>query len=249
VPQLHFFKPGYLLSSNIQASLGRTLWIYGEVDASEDYQALAYNCAMKLLAGTNLNLIPNLIPVNDNKLFGSFLFEYQAIDPNEPQNIAKECHILVWLNNRKADTIKLAENAYDWLLNLLICRHKILYIYQEVCKCYPKAQELYSKLDKQMQDFQSLIADPETDLQQLKELLTKTPLDAVRYNRYLRDLKAYYTAISTNITNYRTCLEKIKAIGNHPQFWEDFLNRSCNQWQNQIQIYSDYLAPGQELFD
>jgi hypothetical protein len=84
VPQLHFFKPGYLLSSNIQASLGRTLWIYGEVDASEDYQALAYNCAMKLLAGTNLNLIPNLIPVNDNKLFGSFL-----LTPMNPKILLK----------------------------------------------------------------------------------------------------------------------------------------------------------------
>jgi hypothetical protein len=54
---------------------------------------------------------------------------------------------------------------------------------------------------------------------------------------------------NTNIKNYRTCLEKIKQIGNPPQFWKDFLNRSENQWQNQIQIYSDYLAPGQELFD
>ncbi|WP_207714024.1 hypothetical protein [Scytonema sp. UIC 10036] len=242
--QLQLFKSDCLLPSNIQASLGHTLWIYGEVDASEDCQALAYKYAEEL-AGKNLN--PVL--VNHDKLFGSHLFEYQATDPNEPHNLAKECQILVLLNNSKADTVALVGNAYDWLLNLLICRHKILYIYQEACKYYPNARELYSKLDKQMQEFQSLIADPKTRLEKLKELLTNTPLDAIRYERYFRDLKAYYTAISTNTTNYRTCLEKIKAIGNHPQFWEDFLNRSCQQWQNQIQIYSDYLAPGQELFE
>ncbi len=245
VRQLQLFKPDCLLPSKIQASLGHTLWIYGEVDASEDCQALASKCAVALLAGTNLN--PVL--VNEDNLFGSLLFEYQAPDPNDPQNPAKQCHILVWLNNSNADTVTLAEKAYDWLLNLLICHHKILYIYQEASSCYPKARELYSKLEQQMQDFSSLIADPKTKLEKLKELLTNIPLDAVTYNCYLRDLKTHHTAINTNIKNYHTCLEKIKEIGNHPQFWEDFLNRSENQWQNQIQIYSDYLAPGQELFE
>jgi hypothetical protein len=105
VPQLQLFKPSCLLPSNIQASLGHTLWIYGEVDASEDCQALASKCAVALLAGTNLN--PVL--VNEDNLFGSLLFEYQAPDPNEPQNPANQCHILVWLNNSNADTLTLAE--------------------------------------------------------------------------------------------------------------------------------------------
>jgi hypothetical protein len=245
VPQLQLFKPDCLLPSNIQASLGHTLWIYGEVDASEDCQALASKCAVALLAGTNLN--PVL--VNEDNLFGSLLFEYQASDPNEPNNPAKQFHILVSLNNSNTDTLTLAGKAYDWLLNLLICHHKILYIYQEANSCYPKARKLYSKLEQQMQNFPSLIADPRTKLDKLKELLTSIPLDAVTYNRYLRDLKAHHTAINTNIKNYHTCLEKIKQIGNPPQFWEDFLNRSDEQWQNQIQIYSDYLAPGQELFE
>lgn len=245
VPQLQLFKPDCLLPSTIQASLGQTLWIYGEVDASENCQALASKCAVALLAGTNLNPVQ----INEDQLFGSLLFEYQATDPNEPQNSAKQTHILVSLNNSNADTLTLAGKAYDWLLNLLICYHKTLYIYQEARNHYPKARELYSKLDKQMQDFPNLIADPETRLVKLKELLTKSPLDSVKYNRCLGDLKAHHTAITTNTTNYRTCLEKIKAIGYHPHFWEDFLNCSSNQWQNQIQIYIDYLAPGQELFE
>lgn len=246
VPQLQLFKPDCLLPSNIQASLGHTLWIYGEVDAaSKDCPALADEYALGLLAKTNLN--PVLL--NHDKLFGSFLFEYQATDPNEPQNIAKQCHILIWLNNSHTETLTLAGKAYDSVRNLLMCRHKILYIYPNARENYPKARELYSKLDKEMQELTSLIADPTTRLNNLKNLLIKTPLDAVHYDCYLRDLKAYYTAISVNTANYRTCLEQIKAIGNYPQFWEDFLNFNCNQWQNQIQIYIDYLAPGQELFE
>lgn len=245
VPQLQLFKPGCLLPSKIQASLGHTLWIYGEVDASEDCQALASKCAVALLAGTNLN--PVL--VNEDNLFGSLLFEYQAPDPNEPQNPAKQCRILVSLNNSNADTLTYVGKAYDCLRDLLICHHKILFIYQEARNCYPQARELYSKLEQQIQGFQRLIPDPKTRLKKLKELLTSIPLDAVTYNCYLRDLKAHHTAINTNIKNYHTCLEKIKGIGNPPQFWEDFLNRSDEQWQNQIQIYSDYLAPGQELFE
>lgn len=72
VPQLQLFKPASLLPTSIQASLGQTIWIYGEVDASENSQELAEKIAVALLAGTNLNPIE----VGKDKLLGSFLFEY-----------------------------------------------------------------------------------------------------------------------------------------------------------------------------
>ncbi|MEA5603654.1 hypothetical protein VB732_21445, partial [Nostoc sp. UHCC 0252] len=50
--------------------------------------------------------------------------------------------------------------------------------------------------------------------------------------------------------NYTTCLEKIQTIdsGNSPQSWQDFLNKDCKKWQQQIQTDINYLTPGQELF-
>jgi hypothetical protein len=92
------------------------------------------------------------------------------------------------------------------------------------------------------------IADPKTRLEKLKELLTKTPQNDGDYTRCLRDLKAHHTAIATNTINYRTCLEKITAIGDSPKFWENFLDRTCHQWQTQIQTDIDYLSPAQDLF-
>ena len=57
-------------------------------------------------------------------------------------------------------------------------------------------------------------------------------------------------AITTNITNYKICLDKIQTIdsGNSPQSWQDFINKDCKKWQEQIQTYINYLTPGKELF-
>ncbi|MEA5623069.1 hypothetical protein [Nostoc sp. UHCC 0251] len=36
--------------------------------------------------------------------------------------------------------------------------------------------------------------------------------------------------------------------GKSPQSWQDFINKDCKKWQEQIQTYINYLTPGQELF-
>ena len=246
VPQLQHFQPSYLLPSHIQASLGQTLWIYGEVDATEDEcQELANKYAVALLAGTNLNPVPG----NKDKLFGSLLFEYQATDPNEPHSYAKQYQIYVSLNNSNAPTPELAGKGYDWLLNLLCCYHKILYIYQEARNCSSKARAIYSDLEKKTEKFPKLMADSQMQLSKLKALLAQIPQKNLDYARCLRDLQAHHTAITTNITNYGTCLNKITDIGgDSPKLWQDFLNRSCQQWQQQIQTDINYLTPAQELF-
>ncbi|MBW4448897.1 MAG: hypothetical protein KME38_19055 [Spirirestis rafaelensis WJT71-NPBG6] len=130
------------IPSNIQASLGQTLWIYGEVDPSEDCDTLAEKLAIALVADTNLNPVGT----QQGELFGSLLFEYQALDPDEPDNPAKQCHILIVINNSQAATGTLAAEAYDWLLNLLCSYHKILYIYHLGRERYREARTIYSDL-------------------------------------------------------------------------------------------------------
>ena len=97
VPQIKHFKPSCFLPSQIQASLGQTLWIYGEVDANnthQDCQLLAEKIANALVAATNLNPVFT----DSGELFASSLFIYQANDPNEPNNPVKQCQILILLN-------------------------------------------------------------------------------------------------------------------------------------------------------
>jgi hypothetical protein len=185
--------------------------------------------------------------VCQEKLLGSLLFEYQATDPNHRDDSTKQYHIFVSINNSKADAANFSE-AYDLLLYLLAYRHKILYIYQEACNCNPQARKYYSKLDKDMRNFSKKISDREKRLDIFRDSLEKMPPDEIHYSLCLRDLKAHYTSITTNIVNYRTCLDKIAAIGEYPKSWDIFVDLKCNQWKQQIQIDIDFLSPGQELF-
>ncbi|MEH1943091.1 MAG: hypothetical protein V7L01_23115 [Nostoc sp.] len=246
IPQLQHFKPSSLLPSNIQASLGQTLWIYGEVEPTEDCDTLAEKLAIALVAGTNLNPVRT----QQGKLFGSLLFEYQALDPDEPDNPAKQCNILIVINNSQAATATLATKAYEWLLNLLCSYHKILYIYQQARQRYREARTIYSNLENKIQEFNSLISENQTQLSGLKSLMGEIPKKSFDYTRCLQDLQTHHTAITTNITNYKICLDKIQTIdgGNSPQSWQDFINKDCKKWQEQIQTYINYLTPGKELF-
>ena len=89
-----------------------------------------------------------------------------------------------------------------------------------------------------------------TYLTDLKILMAEVPQTNLDYTRCLQDLQIHHTAITTNITNYSICLEKIKEISNDniPQFWQEFLQKDCHKWQQQIQTDINYLTPGKELF-
>ncbi|OUL20364.1 hypothetical protein [Nostoc sp. 106C] len=246
IPKLQHFKPISLLPANIKPSLGQTLWIYGEVNPNEDCDALAQQFTTALVAGTNLNPVQ----INKGELFGSLLFEYQALDPNEPDNPAKQCQISIIINNSQSSTVTLAETAYDWLLNLLCSYHKILYIYHLARQRYREARTIYSDLEKKIQKFNSLQSNSQIQLTDLKSLMAEIPQKSFDYTQCLQDLQTHHTAITTNITNYKICLDKIQTIGNgnSPQSWQDFLQKDCHKWQEQIQTDINYLAPGKELF-
>ncbi|RCJ21663.1 hypothetical protein A6S26_23080 [Nostoc sp. ATCC 43529] len=270
VQQLQYFKPSCLLPSKIQGSLGQTLLIYGEVEPYKNCEALAKEFSSALVEGTNLKPVLT----NQGKLFGSFLFEYQAPDPDEPDNPAKQCHILIVLNNSYSPTVELFGKAYDWLTNLFCSYHKILFEYHKAEQRYQEAIEVYSYLENTIQKFNGLAKESKNRLPELKKLLAEIPQKSLDYTRCLQDLETDYTTISTNITNYKICLDNITAIGsanntqpwqdflskigldkiiaideaNSPQCWRDFLNKDCKKYQEQIQINIKYLVPGQEIF-
>ncbi|MEA5514005.1 hypothetical protein [Nodularia sp. UHCC 0506] len=246
IPQLQHFQPSCLLPSNIQASLGQTLWIYGEVDSSEDCNALAEKLAVALVAGTNLNPVQ----ISQSKLFGSLLFEYQAQDHNQPNNPTKQCQIFITINNNKSPTIQLSGKAYEWLRDLLCSYHKIVYIYHQARQRYREARAIYSYLEKTISEFNNLIDKNKTQIDKLPELLVEIPQKSLDYTRCLQDLQIHLTAINTDIKNYEICLDKIKTIGggNIPEFWQDFLKKDCRKFQEQVQTDINYLLPGKELF-
>ncbi len=247
VSKLKYFKPNCLLPSNIQASLGQTLWIYGEVDTGINCQTLAKEFA-KALVGENLNLVE----IKQIKLFGSEIFEYQATESNSPDNPTEHCHILIVINNSPSPKTKRADDNYeDWLLKLLWCSKRIQYTYHQARQRYQEAKKNYSYLEKQIQEFNKLqINETQTQLSHLKKILIKLPAKKLDYSICLQDLQTHLTTINANINNYKIYLNEITDIPsiNSFQFWQEFLDKDCQKFIKQIQTDIEYLSPGQELF-
>lgn len=243
-----------LLPDKINPSLGQTIWIYGEVDKGEKLseplrdrycQEIAEEYVRAVLENSKY-AEPTV--VKSGKLFGSLLYEYEAADKDEPKNLAKKCHLLIWINNSEANTIELASEAYEWLRDLLCCRHKILFVYQQSRENYLQGRKLYSELEQEIGHFSEEVSTPEGRLEYLKGVLKDLPQNYLNYARCLRDLKAHQTTIETNTNNYQTCLKKMAEIGEIPPSWQEFLTR-CELWQTQIKTDLNYLSPGQDLFE
>ncbi|NES70511.1 MAG: hypothetical protein F6K24_37515, partial [Okeania sp. SIO2D1] len=191
ISQLKQFPIKSLLPSSIQPSLGETFLIYGEIDPEVNPQQIANECVENLFDSAQIKPVF----LNQGELFKSLLFEYEATELNSTNNQSNKIKILVLLNNSQAETIELAEKSYEWILQLLCCRHKINFIYQEARNLYPQARKYYSKLETQMENFSQVTKDPKTRLESLKQILEKIPEDYLYYSRYLRDLKAHKTAL------------------------------------------------------
>jgi len=229
-------------TDQIQASIGQTLLLFAKpINVEESaYQDLANHCVAPLVKDT----AEHLQPTATGQLFDSPIFEYD----NHKEKPREGHHILVWLDSHP-ETLSKSVEAYHSLLNLLCCRSKIVYAYDQSRQCNEAARELYSQLEQKVEQ---LVQPPEETLEELEEWLKLTPQMVFQYAKYLRDMGDHRTTITTNIQNYTSRLEKIQALSlpNDNLTWlQNFLDHTCKQWQNQIQIDLNYLTPGQNLFE
>ncbi|MGB7445029.1 MAG: hypothetical protein WA919_28500 [Coleofasciculaceae cyanobacterium] len=229
-------------TDQIQASIGQTLLLFGKpVNVEESaYPDFANQCVAALVKETADYLQLSAT----GQLFGSPIFEYD----NHQEKLRERFHILVWLDSRP-ETLSKSVEAYHSLLNLLCCRSKILYAYSQSRQCNHKAWELYSELEQKVEQ---LVQPPEETLEELKQWLKLIPQMAFHYAKSLRDIEDHKTAITTNIDNYTSKLENIKKLSlpnDELAFLENFLDSTCKQFQNQIQVDLNYLTPGQNLFE
>ncbi|HAX77585.1 MAG TPA: hypothetical protein DCY88_17550 [Cyanobacteria bacterium UBA11372] len=248
VQQLTHLNPqGCLLAKNLDASLGQTLILYGEEPTSlpEQDLDLAHACVDAFLKDSQQKR-PVFVEVG--KLFGSPIFEYET----GQEKPVEQCHILVWLN-RHPETKERIEKTHLSFLNLLCCRSKILFAYSQARWCYNQTRRIYAELEQETQSLQHFLKQPvEERLKYLKEKLTKIPLKTFEYARYLRDMEDHKTAIATNAKNYQLWLEKIRQFSfqdDRLEFFDNFFNKTCQRFQEQIQVDLNYLAPARQLFE
>ncbi|WP_424100117.1 hypothetical protein [Moorena producens] len=152
----HFNPQGCLLASNIQASLGQTLVLYGEpMGTPEEDRTLADACVDAFFQGTDQK--PQFTA--SGQLFGSPIFAYD----NGKEKPTEQCHVLVWLN-RHPETLNLVEKTSLSFFNLLCCRSKILFAYDQARWCYRQTRGLYSQLEQEVKGFKELATEGETGI-------------------------------------------------------------------------------------
>lgn len=252
VKQLHNFNPeGCLMPSHIQASLGQTLLLYAK-PMKEDMadKALAEACVNALLQDTNQPCPPLS---SQGQLFGSPIFEYEAIPTSDSQAPNELIHILVWLE-KHPDTARLAAQANPWLINVFNCRHKIQFAYHQAQQSNQLARQHYNKLENKSDVLSQLPKAQEKRLKSLEEVLNQISHDTFEYARHIRDLADHRTTIETNTLNYAKWLTKLRELS---QPMPDdklaglayFHDNICHHHRQQLGTYLDYLKPAHQLFN
>ncbi|MEG4008235.1 serine protease [Microcoleus sp. Pol11C1] len=236
--QLNYLNPQNLILQNIQASLGKTLLLFGQPkDAQKDnYQVLADACVAQLCPGKH-----SIHLVDTGSLLGNPIFEYES----GLTNPANKLHILVWLKCHDMSSNHM-DRVAETLLHLLWCRHKILYVYQQSHWCVIQAKKLYGIFEQYRSNY-SQVSEKENRRSHLLNLHAKLQQLELDYTNYLDDLAEHEKTIAINYINYRTYLEKLEKLPSTKlSFCQEFLQYVGNKLQRQIQVDRDYLGMGRE---
>lgn len=205
----------FFLPENIQPSLGQTLVIYLENNQSisgEKAKRIAQICINFLLNTQKANY-----PLSQGTFLDNPIFEYD----NGLEQPGKNLHILIWFYNEKIYELNLIQP----LINLLCCRAKILFAYDESRKSYQHLTHLYQDLKE--------------DTQVISQL---------------RELDIQYATIETNAQNYKFWLQELEKLKpqdvearNHLGFLQDFLEHSHAKLAKQIKYDLSYFNTVREL--
>ncbi|AFY53448.1 hypothetical protein Riv7116_0867 [Rivularia sp. PCC 7116] len=238
-----------LLASNINASLGQTLVFFAQpVGIINDEKAFADACVKALISESEFNKL-NLSCQGKGKLLNSSIFEYN----NNSDSPQEQCHILIWLNtNQETTDLENYGEYYYPLIELLNCRHKIIYARSESRWCYQQARKKYSNLEEKVNLFNNLKDNPaDSKLKEFNQWLNEIPAISFEYSRYLRDLELQRNTIQTNLRNYKIYLEKLKAIWikDDLEFLSSFSELAEDTFIEQINTDLAYLTPAQSLFE
>ncbi len=245
-----FLNPNYCLSpANIQSDLGQTLILFAEplLSKSDHYQDFANACVKALFPSSDAQrLLEN--PILAGKLFGSPIFEYDTGEYNPSRSI----NLLIWFNcSPRTQMLEEQGNYYQLLINLLCCRHKILYSYTQSRWCYQQAKDLYKQLLPKVENLKKSPQNQTEKLEYLKQELIKIPQSSFEYGDYIQQMKLHLNTIETNLKNYQDYLNTLNNIlipeDNLP-FFNEFETRTKNKFIEQINVDLGYLIPGQNLF-
>jgi hypothetical protein len=300
---------GCLSPSQIQASIGQTLILFGRPvnwsDNVAEFAQSAQNCAVALLQDTPDP--PKLYLSGQGKLLGGSIFEFESEHPDPTQRY----HIIVWLDDHsQTANLEAGGEYYFPMLQLLLSRSKIQWLAYQADLAYAEASELYEQTAQAFKDvqveqdrtlYQLLQQDPrvkkspqlrqsiesnlglqariesivrqyptdttliristpylsEIRARKLKKLedylLLAIPQETLQYSRRILDIQHQLTTININTENFAYQLNQLKGVAlkdsDDLTFWEQFVSRDCQRYQQQAKYNLEYLDIGRRLFD
>jgi hypothetical protein len=229
---------------------------------AEFIKKLGKQCLEKFIYGENQ---PEFY--RQGELFGSPILEY-----GNPYQQANYCHILIWFfNSPTADKLWDAD-CYNYILELLLYRNKIILAYWESRQLYRAIRREYEQIEFDIdRTFKYLQRENsqkrkgqgaglnEEELEYLETQILEMPPRAVKYARSLIDLEFRKNTIAINAKNYRDKLTEIKLdIATQKKydgsdadlsFLEFFSTETCPQFEDQIEFDLRYFRQGTGLLD
>lgn len=238
--------------------LGQTLLISAYLDSSppdnlRDLDDCANQCLVSFFNLEQPTQYPELYRVSN--FLGGYLYEYG--DPEIPLEKNPCGHVLIWFLFDENPT-KILEKCYLKLPELLLYYHKSVNHYQQSRDFYQKTDNLSSKTEQTLKDFQdqyitanstkSTLAD--TELDDLKTLIKTLLKDSLAYSKELRNLEYARNTIAINTSNYQYTLEQMAQASQNPLTTLHFFrDRESPKFQQQIAADLIYLRQGYNLLD
>ncbi|MFP4009446.1 MAG: hypothetical protein ACLFV6_15805 [Spirulinaceae cyanobacterium] len=261
ISDLEQFNPQNCLTpqpSSNYGYLGQTLLISAYLDSSppdniRDLEDCANQCLVSFFNLKNSAQYPKLYRVSN--FLGGYLYEYGNPEITLENNSCG--HVLIWFLFAENPTLILQKCYFD-LPELFLYYHKSVNHYQQSRIFYQKADELSSKTEQGLKEFQdqyittnlteSTLAD--TELDDLKTLIKTLLKDSLAYSKELRNLEYARNTIAINTSNYQYTLEQMAQSSQNPlttlQFFRD---RESPKFQQQIAADLIYLRQGYNLLD
>ncbi len=234
-------------------TIGQTWMVWGQlIDAHQNPTQIALEC-YKQLAPEPHNWQRDL--KSQGQFLGATVFELWRSPSNwsDRESLIENYHLLIWLfppNKSIKSVVDSVTEIYLDLIHLFCYRNKVLWAYCQSCQLKAELNTDSISIQNTIRDVSQLTQQKkpsESQMKQLREVLTNTLILLSRYVLNLGDLKTQGRTIEINLENYTKRLSAIAQVeqGSNLQFLADFSDFARTKYLQQVEM--DYANLGFSL--
>jgi hypothetical protein len=238
-------------------TIGQTWMMWGQLtDVHQNPTQVALEC-YKQLAPEPHDWEKDL--KSQGKFLGATVFELwrPPSDWSDPEKLIENYHLLIWLfpSNKSIQSVTdSVTRIYLDLIHLFCYRNKMLWAYCQSCQLKAELKADSISIQNTIRDVSQLPQQKtrsESQMKQLREVLTRTLTLFSRYAINLSDLKTQGRTIEINIENYTKRLRTMEKIeeGSNLKFLAEFGELATTKYLRQVKIEHTSLSSGLTLLE